>query len=215
MRMLTRTLACMAILMIACGTLLAAQHQAPAVAMTKGSGVITPMQHDAKLKTIFTNLGSKTAAYDSGNGWLVMGSANALYGYSQDIAMPFTPKKGATATEIKIALTYDASGTNGATVALYSDASGLPGKSMKSVNVKNLPTFGDCCTVVVAKLGKGVKLGKKQYWVVGTTSAKTAATVDVWNYVYGDATGNFAFQQSGGGWNAYDSTLCAYGVFGK
>lgn len=217
MKMLTRVLVCMTIVMIACGTLLAAQHQAPAQAVTKGVGVIHPMARvDAKLKTIFSNLGSKTAAYDSANGWLVMGSSNTLYGYSQDIAMPFTPKKKATATEIKIALTYDSSGSNGGTVALYSDASGLPGSSLKSVDVKNLPTFGSCCTVTNAKLGKGVKLkAKTQYWAVGTTDATYAASVDVWNYVYGDGTGNFAFRQSGGSWNSYNSTLCGYGVFGK
>jgi hypothetical protein len=210
MKMLTRVLACMAIVTIACGTLLAAQH--PSMAMTKGVGVIHPMHIDKKLKTIYTNLGSSSAAYDSTNGWLVMGSSNTLYGYSQDIAMPFTPKKSATATEIKIGLTYDNSGANGGTVALYSDSGGLPGTSLKSADVKNLPTFGTCCTVATAKLGKGVKVkAKTQYWAVGTTDTTYAASVDVWNYVYGDATGNFAFRQSGGSWNSYDSTLCGYG----
>jgi len=214
MKMLTRVLACMAIVTIACGTLLAAQH--PSMAITKGHGIIVPMHIDAKLKTIFSNLGSSSAAYDSTNGWLVMGSANTYFGYSQDIAMPFTPKKKATATQIKIGLTYYGVGTNGASVALYSDASGLPGSSLKAVDVKNLPTFGTCCTVTTAKLGKGVKVkAKTQYWAVGTTDSTNADAVTVWQYVYGDATGPFAFRQSGGSWNAYTSTLSAFGVFGK
>jgi len=219
MKMLTHLLACMAMVMIACGTLLAAQD--PSMAMTEGVGVIHPMHIDAKLKTIFSNLGSKSRLFDSGNGWFVMGATNNYWGYGQDIAMPFTPKKKATAIQIKIALEYYGVGTNGATVALYSDASGLPGRSLKSVDITNLPTFGTClnlgisCTVDTVKLGKGVKLkAKRQYWVVGTTDSTTQDTVDEWNYVYGDGTGNFAFRQSGGNWNSYNSTLCAYGVFG-
>lgn len=212
MKMLTRVLACMAIVTIACGTLLAAQQ--PSMAIAKGHGTIVPYHVDAKLKTIFNNLGSGSTAYDSTNGWLVMGSANTYFGYEQFIAMPFTPKKNAHATKVSTSMTYYGVGTNSVTIALFSDSAGLPGNSLKAADAKNLPTFGTCCTVTSVKLGKGVKVKKgKQYWAVGEQDSTNSDAVNVWNYVYGDGTGPFAFNQ-GSGWNAYTSTLCGYGVFG-
>jgi len=214
MKMLTRVLVCMTIVMIACGTMFAAQH--PGMAMTKGQGPIVPMvKWDAKLKTIYSNLGKGSSAYDSSNVWLVMGSANTYFGYEQYIAMPFTPKKNATATQLKGSFTYYGVGTNSVTFALFADSSGLPGKSLKAVDAKNLPTFGTCCTVTTVKLGKGVKVKKgTQYWGVGEQDSTNSDAVNVWNYAYGDPSGNFAFTQ-GSGWNAYDSTICGLAVLGK
>jgi hypothetical protein len=213
MKMLTRVLACIAILTIACGTMMAADR-VPDRAITAGSGVIHPMHIDKKLKTIYTNLGSSSDAYYSTNGWLVAGSASAL-GHIQFIAMPFSPAKKATATEIQSAITYDNSGTNGANVVLAADSSGLPGKTLASWDISNLPTFGTCCTLDTVKSKKGIKLkAKTQYWVVGQTDSKSNDAYDSWDYTYNLATGNFAYNV-GSGWTTYDSDLSAYGVFGK
>ena len=213
MKMLTRVLACIAILTIACGTLLAADAH-PERAITVGSGIVHPGHIEAKLKTIYTNLGSSTDAYYSANGWLVAGSSSAL-GHIQWIGMSFSPTKKATATEIQIALLYDNSGTNAAEVVLAADSSGLPGKTLASWDVKNLPTFGTCCKLITVKSKKGVKLAAKtQYWVIGQTDSKSDTSYDTWNYTYNETTGGFAYNV-GSGWLAYDSDLSAYGVFGK
>ena len=214
---LLRMLLCFAVLTLTCGTLLAADaSRAPMGAVTVRSTVIHPMvDSDAAYKKIYSNLGTKTDAYDDANGWLVMGPTNTLYGYSQDIAMPFTPKKNATVFQIKIALQYYGYGANAATVALYKDAAGLPGKVAAHKDIKNLPTFGTCCTLASAKFAKGVKVKKgKQYWVVGTTGSKSTDSVNVWDYLWNDATGDFAFQQQSGGWVAYNAQLCAFAVYG-
>lgn len=215
MKMLTRVLTCIAILTIACGTVFAAQL--PLIALTKGVDVVHPMHIDAKLKTIYSNLGSKTDAFDDTQGYFVMGPTNSLYGYSQDIALPFTPKKAATLTKVSAALQYYGYGANAAVLGLYSDASGLPGKKIFQTDVKNLPTFGTCCTLVSATSKKGVKVKKgTQYWIVGTTDTKSTDSVNTWDFVYNDAVGPIAFQQSGGGWISYTSGSAVAGAaYGK
>jgi hypothetical protein len=214
MKTLTRTLACIAILTIACGTMMAADRL-PDRAITVGAGVIHPMPVEKKpwFKTLYTNLGSSTDAYYSTNGWLVAGSASAL-GHEQWIAMPVTLSGNHTLNEIEIALTYDNSGTNAAEVVFAADSSGLPGKTIKSWDVKNLPTFGTCCTLVVVKDKKGIKLkANTQYWVIGQTDSKSADAYDSWDYTYNLVTGNFAYN-IGSGWTSYDSDLSAFALRG-
>jgi hypothetical protein len=175
----------------------------PQSAATFTSGVVHAMPNTpAGLKTIFTNLGSKTDAYDASNGYFVSGLQNTDNGQQQDLALPFTPKKNSTVTEVELALQWYSYGYNGATVEIAADASGLPGKVLSKQDLKNFGTFGSgCCKLAVWKLKKGVKVKKgTQYWVVGTTDKKSVTSVNTWDYVYNDAAGTFAFQQDSGGW---------------
>ncbi len=176
---------------------------APRAAATSTPATIHPMvKPPASLKKIFSNLGSSTDAYDSSNGYFVSGINNTLNAQQQDLAVPFTPKKASTVTEIKFALQYYGYGYNGATVELAADASGLPGKVLAKKDLKNFSDFGSgCCKLATWKLTKGIKVKKgTQYWIVGTTDKKSIDSVNTWDFVWNDAAGSFAFQQDGGGW---------------
>lgn len=200
------TVVTLAVLVLVSVSAFAAQAPAPQQAVGKRSNIVKPLVNPAaKLKTIYSNLGSKTDAYYDGSGYFVMGATNTLYGYSQDIALPFTPKKNATLTKVSAALQFYGYGTNAAVLGLYSDSAGLPGTKIFQKDVKNLPTFGTCCTLVSAT-NKGVKVKKgTQYWIVGTTDSNSTTSVNTWDFIWNEDVGPIAFQQNSGGWIAYDS----------
>ena len=175
----------------------------PQQAVTNVPGVVHPMVKPWHgLKKIFSNLGSNTDLFDASNGYFVSGPDNSFNGQMQDIAIPFTPKKDSTIMEVGMALQYYGFGFNGASAAIYDDASGLPGKALAKKDLKNFHNFGDgCCKLAMWNLTKGLKVKKgKQYWVVGTTDKKSIDSINTWDFVWNDAPGSFAFQQDGGGW---------------
>jgi hypothetical protein len=194
-----------------CLTLLAV-CSAPALAQAKGyhpqaaattpSPSVIPATPDAGQTKIFSNLGSSTDAFDASNGYFVSGLANAFNAQKQDIAIPFKAHANSTITGVKIALQYYGYGTNAATVAIYSDAAGLPGAVLAKRDLKNFPDFGaGCCQLANWKVSPGVAITQGvQYWIVGTTDGHSNDSVNTWDFVWNDAAGNFAFQQDDGGW---------------
>ena len=196
MKTLTRTVLCLTVLTLACGTLFAADQRLPEIAIVVASGDIHPnVGNDAGLKTIFSNLGSKTDAYYDAEGYYIAGPNHGSY-YAQWVAVAFTPVHAATATQIQIAVEWYGlqNSTKGFELVLAADASGLPGKSLHSWDVKkNVPNFGTCCKLDTATYAKGIKLKKgKQYWVVAKTDSKSTDTVDVWDYTWNEQRGNIA-----------------------
>jgi len=208
---LTTVLLCLAALWIACGTLLAANPDDRIPQMA--SWVASPLIHPGNTKsphlvTIYSNLGSSTDAYTDNAGWNVAGP-NSILGESQWIAMPFTPAANSTVTQIKIAVEYGNSGTNGFTLSLNCPIT-VP---LKTWEVKNLPTFGTCCTLDVAKGKIKVKKGK-QCWVVAQTDSTNGDAFDFWDYTWNDSTGPYAYNINNGGWTPTNGPLSAFGVFG-
>lgn len=189
------------VLILCSAAVLAADHK-PLAAKTTASQHIRPATKTPGLQTIFSNLGPSTDAYDSSNGYYVMGENNAAFGYSQDIAIPFVPAQDSTITKVKLALQYADSGTNAAVVGIYSDASGLPGTAINVHLLKNFSEFGSgCCALATWRLGHPVSVSAgTQYWVVGTTNKNSSDSLNTWDFVYNDAPAAFAFQQEGGGW---------------
>ena len=206
---LTRALACLALLTLVASTLLAQDNQSrrPTMAtrQSKSSVVHNPSEKvPQNCHSIYSNFGPSGDLYDSGNGYFVSGLDNSLNGQKQDIAIPFTPKANSTIVQVKLPLQYYGYGYNGATVAIYSDASGLPGTALAGAtrDPKNFQDFGNgCCDLAIAWFENGVKVtGGTQYWIVGTTDKKSMDSVNTWDFVYNDAAGTFAFQQDDGGW---------------
>jgi len=119
------------------------------------------------------------------------------------LATAFTPKANRIATRVEVAAEYDY-GTNAVVLGLYDDAGGLPGKSLHSWQLTNLP-HAVCCTVVGGSDKRGIPLtGGKQYWVVMRTDAKDAGAVVVW------ALTEFAnVQKHGSSWALYCSGSCS------
>jgi len=133
--------------------------------------------------------------------------------------MPFTPKNDAEVTMIKIALSYlgnaKCGGFNGNLVSLNEDSNGLPGTALHTWSFTNLPEYGTCCTLQVAKSPEGLTVTKgTKYWVVAFTNKKEATANDGWylqyNLVKGPMAGN-----TGSGWQLHNTYVTAFGVFGN
>ncbi len=192
-------------LTFACGTLLA-QNKIQDFVQIQPSLDITPF-HDvapAGTVTIFSNLGpTSTNLYDDAFGYCVTGDNQSDCGTSEQwIAMPFTPAKDSHATIIEAAIQYYA-GTNALELSLYNDADGAPGTSLKTVNVKNAPTDGTCCTLVAASLGTpGIALtGGTQYWVVATANDTLAPTFSGY---WATANSYLAYNPAEAGWTTFN-----------
>lgn len=186
----------------------------PQGATTQASGVKHRQPNDetrvAPVK-IFSNLGPLDDFYDATHGWFVSGINNLGNDIKQDIAMPFTPTRDATVTRVKAALQYYNFGggqPNGALLAIYDDAAGLPGKALAHRLRGNFDDFGSgCCNLALWTLTTPlpVKAGT-QYWVVGTTNSKSMDNISMWDWVFDDAPATIAFQQNDGGWILLDQS---------
>lgn len=206
----------LSLLMLCTYPVLAADH-GPKAATTQASSVIHhQLNNDAEVAPvkIYGNLGPTDDLYDARFGYWVSGPDNVgpFPGLSQDIAMPFTPVQDSTVTRVKVALQYYNFGggqTNGALLAIYDDANGLPGSALAKRRRGNFDDYGSgCCDLALWTLTSPlpVKAGV-QYWVVGTTDKKTRDSVNTWDFVFDDAPGTFAFQQANGGWVLLNASL--------
>lgn len=197
---------CLTLISLCSMAALAADHgRGPQFAITKplqqihhnggSDAVVAPMK-------IYSNLGPSDDIYDATVGYFVSGINNPFNGQKQDIAIPFTPSANATVTRVKAALQYYNIGSNGAMLAIYDDASGLPGTALAKRLRGNFSDFGTgCCDLALWTLKSPLSVTKgTQYWVVGTTNGKTQDAINTWDWVFNDAPGAFAFQQDDGGW---------------
>jgi hypothetical protein len=223
---LGRALLCQSILAIAGVTLMAAGptdrgdtgfsgYPSLAIAM-RSSAVVRPVNpNPAKLFTIFSNLGKGKNVYTHHVGWDVAGSDSGVT--EEWIAMPFTPRSNAEVTQIAVAVQHDTGAPNAFVLSLNQDSGGLPGKAIHTWMVKNLPPFGTCCTLDVAKDAAGLTLRKGiQYWVVARTNSSQAKTRDEWNLASAGIEGPFAINNNDGqGWYQYTAFTSAFAVLGR
>ena len=147
-----------------------------------GHGFFQPPIRDPKLTAIFDNIGRKypEATYLCCAGGTI-GGPDSQAGLVWQ-AVQFTPGANATVTELEIAV-QNIGGTNGVTIALYSDAGGKPATALASKNVTGLPASGSCCKVTTVKFRKGVAIAAgTPYWVVLETGSKTSTAWDSWGY---------------------------------
>jgi len=157
--------------------------------MVAGPAIRTPVQRakeEPGLVAIFDNMlpvkkypyGTYFCCYAPG----IVGPDNQWGIPEQWFAEAFTPSVNATVTKIELGVTYIA-GTNSVNVGLYSDAGGLPGTSLVSRDLDNLPTFGGCCATITLKDSQGVAVtAGTQYWVVVSTDSKDEDFLGSWNY---------------------------------
>jgi hypothetical protein len=93
----------------------------------------------------------------------------------------FTPSANHTVTKVEVAVGF-VEGTNGLVLGLYSDASGVPGKAIKTWALSSLPTFGSCCTVEARTDAAGISVtAGTQYWIVLKTNKKETTTWAAFN----------------------------------
>ncbi len=174
-------------------------------------------QRPARLKTIYSNLGSSsTDVYYPDEGWTVSGSSSTVDA-EYWIAMPFTPTTNAKVQQIDVAVGY-LGGTNQTfTITLANDRRGLPGKAIQSwFYHKGMFDFGDCCALETVKEPKGLAVkAHKKYWIEVTTNSKDADLWGAWLFTYNYAEGTFAYNLNDGGWETEDSYLTAFDVLGN
>jgi len=210
-RTLSRTLFCCLVLLLA-PALLVAQSR-PRAARTTGSAVVTrAAEPDAGLATIFSNLGpSATDLYDDAYGYYVTGPTNSIGISEQWIAIPFTPKKNSTVTQLRAAIGYE-SGTSAAILGLYSDSSGVVGTALATVEVKTFPTFGTCCTLAGGAITATSVTAGTQYWIVATSDDTHAPTFGgVW---MSSNSANIGGDVALGGWFTFNGGVPAAEALG-
>lgn len=196
---------------------------------TKAPSVITPrdVNSDAALKTIAGNLsdypfGTFFCCY----GNTIAGISSAL-GFEVWLAIPFTPAADATVNKLETSVGYIESADTKFDLSLYTDASGVPGKSIKTFLATAGTTFGSCCTLVTAHDAAGipVKAGT-QYWVVVSTNDKKHPTFfGAWAFNSTDMRSHPAASwckttgsqcgSNNGKWVAIQDLLPAFGVLGS
>jgi hypothetical protein len=179
---------------------LAQQHHLAALAVSDADQ--STDNAEAGLATIYTNLGVKKNIYDGTGGWIAAGPQDTYTNQQQDVAIPFIPVSDATVTRIKVPFQYYGYGRNAGTIALASDASGLPGTVLAELNVKNFPVFGTgCCKLTTWGLKTGVQVtAGAQYWIIATTSTKSIDSAYVWDYTWDGELETVALQDNLGGW---------------
>jgi hypothetical protein len=152
------------------------------------------------LTTIYSNLGTGTGVYNCCTGWTISATGSVI-GAQNWVANGFTPSANVTATQVQAGVGY-VTGTNGVTLALAADSSGVPGTILHTwrVDKTTLPTFGTCCMLVHGNDKAGIKLtANTQYWVIVRTSTSTPDTWDAWNLDSNGASGPFS-NNTGSGW---------------
>ena len=216
-------LLCVALLMVAAGTL-AAQDGQGIIRINGGSMTIALSRNPQKIEqsaedssslvTIYSDLGTGTNVYLPNIGWSVTGPEVA--GGKVDSATPFAPKRNFNLVLIKVAV-LTASGTNGVTLSLNHDSSGAPGTAIKTWNLVNLPPFPGCCKLDLARLKKTVRVKKGvQYWLVASTDKATQDASDSWNMNSRSIFGTVGQRFGNGAWQVTKNSalLPAFRVLG-
>jgi hypothetical protein len=174
----------------------------------------TPYEEPAGLAKIYSNLGSKTDAYDGTDGWLVAGP-NSPLGEQQWIGYGFTPTRNHTATQLRVAFfSYSGLGNGGNdfNFGIWSDSSGVPGTELSGRDKKIGQSQG-CCKLNKVNI-KALKLKKgTPYWVVISTDKNGTDAIGAWDFVYNDASGTQAYNL-GSGWSTEDVQVAAFAVYG-
>jgi hypothetical protein len=120
---------------------------------------------------------------------------------------------GATTSEvkgIKVALSYVA-GTDTATVALYSDDSGVPGAELAGKHVAaSEQTFGGCCAITSISFAAVTLQPNTPYWIVVTADRGSYLN---WNFQdYDEVDAVTSAYTYGDGWYTVSSPWYTYAV---
>ena len=187
-RKFIRTLSCLCVVLMACGTAFAQQGK-----LTSGpyKGPMMPMvvPDNPDAAPFYTNFEANACTgcnYSADNGFLVLGPANCgIAGATQWLAYPFVSKKTGAVRKVILAITDWSICTptvHQFTVAIYTDACAGPAVQIGNAVKANAPTAP--CLTASANFGTaGVSLTTgTRYWVVVTTNttAQQMGTTAVW-----------------------------------
>jgi hypothetical protein len=157
--------------------------------------------------TAFSDLGNPIF-YNCCSGWTV-GGQNSIVGLVRD-ANQFTSLTSGDVTQIDVGLGW-VTGTNAATISLWTSVGDLPGTMLGTWGISNQPNFGSTSSIVATiSVGPGISLtAGDQYFLVVEGAIDTW---DAWNLNSQGVTG-LLLQDSGNGWNMFPgNTLGAFDV---
>jgi hypothetical protein len=168
----------------------------------------------AEADVIFSDLGPGNS-FDTGNGWEV-GQGSYLFGYIP--ASGFTSRGSYNLSEIDIALA-NYSGTNAATVSLWTDFGGAPTTKLGSWNVSGQGQYGtnEPITAITGITGIALDAGDRYFVEITSESGiDGTSTIDAWNWNNQGATGEFYQKEFGNVINQGSTyTLGAFAVLGS
>jgi hypothetical protein len=130
----------------------------------------------ASADTVFSNFGPGDS-YDVSSGWVV-GGATSEQGFSQ-WAFAFTPSGNFTLAQIEVAISNSASPIS-VMLSLDHASAGLPGGTIESWTLTDLPVFGVPPLVVqtVTPVSRVSLISGNEYWLVASADGDT---IDAWN----------------------------------
>jgi hypothetical protein len=164
----------------------------------------------ASADTFFSNFGQNND-YNCCVGGTI-GGQNSPVGWIIQ-ANEFTAAISGNVSQIDVAVGF-VTGTNGATVSLWTDSAGIPTAMLGSWDLTNLPNFGSCCAVGTITGISGINLaaGTNYFLMVSAPDP----TWDAWNYNSTGDVGLVDYTFDGGQtWNqAPGSTRYAFDVLG-
>ena len=184
-----RTLICICVVLMACGTAFA--QGGGKIQSGPYKGPITPgAAPDAVNAVFYTNLEANTCTgcnYSADNGYLVLGPSNCgIPGSTQWLANSFVSRASGTVRRVFLAVTNWGICTPtsfGFTVAIYSDScTNTPGTQIGLAKTATAPA-APCSLALANFTGAGVTLtAGTKYWVVVTTdsTASQIGTTAVW-----------------------------------
>ena len=167
----------------------------------------------AEAAVIFSDLGPGNS-YDNGNAWEV-GQGGNLWGYIP--ASGFTSQGNYHLSEIDLALA-NYSGTNEATVSLWTDFGGMPTNQLGSWNVSGQGQYGanESITAITGITGITLHAGDRYFVeIAAQPGIDGSSTVDAWNFNNQGATGDFYQKLFGNVLNQGLNTLGAFAVLGS
>lgn len=175
-----------------------------------GAGVTYQARSPKKKAVIFDSIGT---AYNCCGGWTVSGPSSQI-GSEIWSADQITPTVSGKVTKV-VAGVGNVNGNNAAQLAIYTDASGIPGTLLWSGDVTNLPVFGSTSTMTVSAKVKGVKItANTPFWVSVQTDSNSSNTWDAWNI--SNTTNAPLAQYNGTTWTNFGSTSAgAVTLYGK
>ena len=204
-----RTLSCLCVVLMACGTAFAQQGKIPSGAY-KGPMVPMAAPETPDVAPFYSNLvvdPCTSCNYSSANGYFILGPNNCFApGSTQWISYPFIAGHSGTTRVVTLAITNYGVCTPTSfrfTVAIYSDdpnCLNIPGTQIGASAVATAPAAP--CLTARARLAVALTQGVK-YWVVVTTdaTAQQIGTTAVWwqaNTAWSDYNLN-----DGNGWIAF------------
>jgi len=130
--------------------------------------------------------------------------------FSTVSAMAFTPSSNFDLSQINLGITW-VGNTNSVNVSLETDSAGLPGTTIESWTLTNLPPVGSTNLIETISPVSTIELRAwQQYWIAAAGVGDASA---VWNWNIVGATGAYA-QSDGGSFVLNQGTLGAFDVLG-